>query len=117
MAMLQKLKHKHIVKYIDNVQTSNQMYIFMEYMCGGSLLQTLKQMGAFKESVIQIFVRQLLLGLEYLHMNQVIHRDIKSPNILLDKNSVVKLSDFGTSNYVREDEVYSFQGSILWMSM
>jgi mitogen-activated protein kinase kinase kinase len=68
-------------------------------MPGGSIQCMLKQYGAFEESVIKNFTKQLLGGLHYLHTQGVIHSDLKGANILSDGNGVIKLSDFGASKF------------------
>lgn len=56
--------------------------------------------GRFNESVIKIYTRQILIGLEYLHGNNIMHRDIKGANILVDNTGLVKLADFGASRKI-----------------
>ena len=62
--------------------------------------------GKFKESVVRGYCREILQGLEYLHANKILHRDIKGPNILVDFAGVCKLSDFGCSK-----ELYGYSPS------
>ena len=73
----QKLEHKNIVPYLGAKQEDEDLYIYMEYMPGGSINSMLKQYGAFQESVIRKFTGQVVQGLHYLHEKGVIHRDIK----------------------------------------
>ena len=58
--------------------------------------------GAFKETVVKVYCRQILLGLEYLHTNHIMHRDIKGANILVDNAGRVKLADFGASKQIED---------------
>ena len=58
--------------------------------------------GSFKESVIRVYTRQILLGLEYLHHNKIMHRDIKGANILVDHTGFVKVADFGASKKIED---------------
>ena len=58
--------------------------------------------GSFKESVIRVYTRQILLGLQYLHGNKIMHRDIKGANILVDNTGLVKLADFGASKQIED---------------
>ncbi len=69
----------------------------MEYISGGSIKYILDKYGPLNENLIKIFLKQVLEGLEYLHSKGIVHRDIKSANILLDVKGNIKLFDFGCS--------------------
>jgi hypothetical protein len=58
--------------------------------------------GSLKESVLKIYTRQILTGLEYLHAHQIMHRDIKGANILVDNTGLIKLADFGASKKIED---------------
>lgn len=66
-------------------------------MPGGSVAALLNNYGAFEEALVRNFVRQILQGLSYLHEREIIHRDIKGANILVDNKGGIKISDFGIS--------------------
>ena len=82
------------------------MNIFLEYVPGGSVTALLRNYGAFEEPLVKNFVRQILQGLNYLHERDIIHRDIKGANILVDNKGGVKISDFGISKKV-DSEFFS----------
>ena len=64
----------------------------------------LRNYGAFEEPLVKNFVRQILQGLNYLHERNIIHRDIKGANILVDNKGGIKISDFGISKKVEDSE-------------
>jgi len=78
--------------------------IFLEYVPGGSVTALLRNYGAFEEPLVKNFVRQILVGLAYLHERDIIHRDIKGANILVDNKGGIKISDFGISKKVEDSE-------------
>ncbi|KAH9495254.1 hypothetical protein Btru_016195 [Bulinus truncatus] len=92
---LSKLSHERIVKYYGCCAVEFNLNIFMEYMPLGSLKCYIRKKGALDEDLVHFFTRQLLEGILYLHKQRVIHRDIKSDNILMSDDRGVKLADFG----------------------
>lgn len=95
--LLKKLDHPKIVKYIDSIYTDDHLNIVLEYVENGSLDSVVKKFGKIPETLVVLFIQQVLQGLEFLHSENVIHRDIKGGNILTTKDGVVKLADFGVS--------------------
>lgn len=75
--LLQNLHHANIVRYLGTERTEEALNIFLEYVPGGSIASLLSKFGSFKESVVKVYTKQILLGLEYLHNNGIMHRDIK----------------------------------------
>lgn len=71
--------------------------MIMEYCAGGSVIDLIKAAGLQNEEFIATVIEGTLRGLEYLHGNKKIHRDVKAGNILMDMNGNVKLADFGVS--------------------
>lgn len=113
--ILSSCEHKNIVKFIECFQVKEKLWIIMEYMNGGKLTNLLVEYS-FKENQIATILREVLLAVEYLHSNQLIHRDIKSDNILINKNGEIKLSDFGfcciQRSYIKHKSIV---GSPYWM--
>ncbi len=81
------------------------LYIFQELVPGGSIAQLLKKFGPFESSIVKQYTQQILFGLEFLHGQGIIHRDIKGGNVLVDINTgVAKLADFGASTTLQLGE-------------
>nr|ODO01011.1 STE/STE11/CDC15 protein kinase [Cryptococcus depauperatus CBS 7855] len=96
--LLKNLNHANIVKYKGFVRDKENLFIVLEYCENGSLQTILKKFGKFPESLVAVYISQVLEGLIYLHEQGVIHRDIKGANILTNKDGSVKLADFGVSS-------------------
>jgi NIMA (never in mitosis gene a)-related kinase len=99
--VMQALKHENIITLHKSFLESGNLYIVMEYAEGGDLagfLKRSKQAGQplSEEKVLQT-VGEILSGLAHVHANKFVHRDIKPANVLLSKNGVAKLADFGVS--------------------
>ncbi|KAG2174456.1 hypothetical protein INT44_006719 [Umbelopsis vinacea] len=125
IALLRDLHHENIVQYLGFQCDDAHFSIFLEYVPGGSVAGLLASYGAFKEPLVCSFVRQILKGLNYLHGRDIIHRDIKGANVLVDNKGGVKISDFGISKKVEDDMMLvsgasanrpSLQGSVFWMA-
>lgn len=128
--LLQGLHHPNIVQYLGTTADDQYLNIFLEYVPGGSIATMLKQYNTFQEPLIKNFVRQILAGLSYLHSKDIIHRDIKGANVLVDNKGGIKISDFGISKRVEASTVLgtrasnggghihrpSMQGSVYWMA-
>eukprot|EP00038_Savillea_parva_P023123 m.39716 g.39716 ORF g.39716 m.39716 type:complete len:1027 (-) comp5850_c0_seq1:179-3259(-) len=92
---LRRLSHPHIVSYRGYDASKTELWIFMDFCAGGDLHQSLKSFGGLTATLASRYTYQILLGLGYLHDNNVLHRDIKGANILLTVAGQAKLSDFG----------------------
>ena len=126
--LLRDLQHPNIVQYLGSNSDAEHFNIFLEYVPGGSVAAMLNSYGQLKEPLIRNFVRQILTGLSYLHGRDIIHRDIKGANVLVDNKGNIKISDFGISKRVEASALLqppkngghihrpSLQGSVFWMA-
>lgn len=95
--ILSSFRHHHIVGYLGSAIVRARLYIIMEFVPCGSLAKVLGQFGVFQVPTARHYTRDVLRGLAYLHDHEVLHRDIKPQNILLDQTGLCKLADFGTA--------------------
>ncbi|PSS24926.1 Mitogen-activated protein kinase kinase [Actinidia chinensis var. chinensis] len=118
--LLKNLSHPNIVRYLGTVREDETLNILLEFVPGGSISSLLGKFGSFPESVIKMYTKQLLVGLDYLHNNGIMHRDIKGANILVDNKGCIKLADFGASKQVVElatvSGAKSMKGTPYWMA-
>ncbi|XP_027339848.1 mitogen-activated protein kinase kinase kinase 3-like [Abrus precatorius] len=115
--LLNQLSHPNIVQYYGSEPVEESLYVYLEYVSGGSIHKLLQEYGAFKEPVIQNYTRQIVSGLAYLHGRNTVHRDIKGANILVDPNGEIKLADFGMAKHINSSaSMLSFKGSPYWMA-
>ncbi|GLJ38610.1 hypothetical protein SUGI_0787220 [Cryptomeria japonica] len=123
ISILKKLDSPWIVKYLgENYSDDGGVYrrnLLMEYMAGGSIADNLQRFGGpLEESVIRIYARDILKGIEYLHSQGIVHSDIKGKNVLVG-DSGVKLADFGSAKVMsneRENSKVELSGTLLWMA-
>ncbi|CAG77987.2 YALI0F08855p [Yarrowia lipolytica CLIB122] len=118
---MKNLDHFNIVQYLGFETMQDHTYnLFLEYVPGGSVGSCLRNHGRFEENIVRFLTRQILEGLAYLHGCGILHRDLKSDNLLLDLDGVCKISDFGISKKSRDiysnDAEMSMQGTIFWMA-
>ncbi len=93
--ILKKISHENIVKLYDTIEKRYIFYLVIDYCDGGDLNKFIKKNKKLSYDYTQFFYRQIVKGMKYLYDNNIIHRDLKSQNILLCTNGVVKITDFG----------------------
>ncbi|CAH1787728.1 unnamed protein product [Owenia fusiformis] len=121
--LLKTLRHENIVGFLGTTLEEHTVSIFMQFVPGGSVANLLARFGALEEAVFCIYTKQILQGVQYLHSNNVIHRDIKGGNIMLMPTGVIKLIDFGCAKKLcinlsisQTSVLKSMRGTPYWMA-
>ncbi|KAF0635569.1 hypothetical protein FPSE5266_20369, partial [Fusarium pseudograminearum] len=117
IAVLSTCASSYVTQYKGSFLRGHKLWIVMEFLGGGSCLDLLKPAN-FSETHIAIVCRELLLGIQYLHNEGKIHRDIKAANVLLSETGKVKLADFGVAAQLTniKSQRNTFVGTPFWMA-
>ncbi|XP_043811800.1 serine/threonine-protein kinase STY46 isoform X3 [Manihot esculenta] len=116
--IMRKVRHKNVVQFIGASTKPPSLCIVTEFMSGGSVYDYLhKQKGVFKlPSLLKVAI-DVSKGMNYLHQNNIIHRDLKAANLLMDENEVVKVADFGVARVKAQSGVMTAEtGTYRWMA-
>ncbi|XP_009958378.1 PREDICTED: serine/threonine-protein kinase 36, partial [Leptosomus discolor] len=115
--IMRGLHHPNIIQMLDSFETDKEVVVVTDY-AEGELFQTLEDDGSLPEDQVQAIAAQLVSALYYLHSHRILHRDMKPQNILLGKDGVVKLCDFGFARAmsIHTMVLTSIKGTPLYMS-
>ncbi|XP_028774557.1 serine/threonine-protein kinase STY17 isoform X2 [Neltuma alba] len=116
--IMRKIRHKNVVQFIGACTQPPNLCIVTEFMSRGSVYDFLhKQRGVFKlPSLLKVAI-DVSKGMNYLHQNNIIHRDLKTANLLMDENEVVKVADFGVARVQTQSGVMTAEtGTYRWMA-
>ena len=99
MSILSKMDHENVIKVFQIYEDNYNYLIIMEYCEGGELFNYIVKKGKLSEIEAAFFFYQIINGVEYLFSQGIAHRDLKPENLLLNKNNIIKIIDFGLSNF------------------
>ncbi|VDM25221.1 unnamed protein product, partial [Hydatigera taeniaeformis] len=112
VSILQKLNHPNIVRLLEIIENDEVICLVQEYANGGEIFDYLVAHGKMHEKEARSKFRQLVSAIDYCHSRNIVHRDLKAENILLDSQLNVKVADFGLANVFTPDQKLStFCGS------
>lgn len=106
ISTMKLIKHPNVIKIFEVMASRTKIYIVIEFVNGGELFDKISQRGRLKEDEVRVYFQQLINAVDYCHSRGVYHRDLKPENLLLDRDGVLKIADFGLSafsQHARED--------------
>ncbi|CAI6337648.1 unnamed protein product [Periconia digitata] len=98
--MLQQVKHPFLITLWGTFQDSKNLYMVMDFVEGGELFSLLRKSQRFPNPVAKFYAAEVTLALDYLHAQNIIYRDLKPENLLLDRHGHLKITDFGFAKEV-----------------
>uniref|UniRef100_A0A8C2GWH8 non-specific serine/threonine protein kinase n=1 Tax=Cyprinus carpio TaxID=7962 RepID=A0A8C2GWH8_CYPCA len=105
--IMKLLNHPHIIKLYQVMETKDMLYIVTEYAKNGEMFDYLTSNGRMSENEARKKFWQILTAVDYCHQHHIVHRDLKTENLLLDANMNIKLADFGFGNFYNSGEPLS----------
>ena len=115
--LMRKLRHPSITKILETFESEKYIFIIMEYISGGNLQSFVKKRRKLSEKTAKIFFKQIIEGIKYIHSQNIVHRDIKLENILIDLNNNIKICDFGVGIMINQNSILHDQcGTPVYMA-
>lgn len=122
--LLKKLKHPNIVSYVDSFTDNGNLFIVMTFCEGGDLYKKIKEQRDsfpgqfFDEHFLMTWFIQIAMAIQYLHSQNILHRDLKTQNIFLTKAQIIKVGDLGIARVLEDagDVATTIVGTPYYMS-
>ncbi|CAI5981855.1 unnamed protein product [Closterium sp. NIES-64] len=116
--IMRKVRHKNVVQFIGACTKPPNLSIVTEFMVGGSVYDYIhKQRGSMRLPMVVRVAMDVAKGMDFLHKNNIIHRDLKAANLLMDENEVVKVADFGVARVKAGSGIMTAEtGTYRWMA-
>ena len=116
--LMKKLNHPNITKILEMFEDEKFFLIIMEYINGGNLFSFVKKRRKLSEKTAKFLFRQIILGIKYIHEQNIVHRDIKLENLLIDLNNNVKICDFGIGRKIENKKqlLHDQCGTLMYMA-
>ena len=108
--ILERVRHPFVVELYATYQDSLNVYMLLSYIPGGELFSHLRRAGRFSADVTRFYLASIVLAIEYLHAKDIIYRDLKPENLLLDRTGYLRIADFGFAKVV-EDRTFTLCGT------
>lgn len=109
-SILTAVRQNGIVNLFCTFQDERNLYLLMDFIQGGELFSHLRRAGRFSADVARFYAANILLTMEYMHSKDIIYRDLKPENLLLDHQGYLKITDFGFAKYV-PDRTFTLCGT------
>lgn len=110
--VMKYLRHPHVCRLLEVIEAPQKLYIVIQYIEGGELYEYAVTKDKLPEAEARVFWRQIVQGVEYMHSQGIVHRDLKLENIMLDRNRNVVIIDMGLSNFTADGKLLeTFCGS------
>lgn len=115
--VLEQLSHTFLIKLHWAFQSNHELFFVTDICTGGELFYHMRQQRRFSEKLSKFYMCEILLGFQYLHDHDIVYRDVKPENFLVDMDGHIKIADFGLSRVIRQDELsHTFCGSPEYLS-